>query len=129
MELGSIYRIEAKSLTKVMGLSELDLDAVYKAIGITPSRLSKWIAMHGATGVTANGKNFLAPEYPRLSIVAFMYVDSVCVSGTDLVEIRTECLNAAAKTNDENTAKILHSIAAFAEAAATDGAALEFGHP
>jgi hypothetical protein len=113
------------------GIGHVELRAynqVYAAIGVDRRRFSAWLAVNGPNGVGKNGE-VLAPSFPVLSKVAWMYVDPIDLTMDEMRSLIGECERAAARTSDSEALRELLAVRTFVDDALTRSAPVRFGHP
>lgn len=103
---------------------------IYAAIGVTQKDFAKWENRHGmdSTGIDEAG-NMLAPGYPVLSKVAWMYIDPVMLTSAETSSLIQECHRAIVNSTNESAKLELEAISSLAEKAFSNSAVIQFGPP
>src|SRR6266481_2117952 len=117
--------------TDITGHVEIrSYSAIYAAIGVTSKRLSEWQSRYGldSLGVGENGE-LLAPGFPILSKVAWMFIDPVDLSDSESRDLITECEKAILRAEDSEAREELAQIRTLALTALERRAVIRFGHP
>jgi hypothetical protein len=100
---------------------------IYAAIGIDRDKFSMWVSTHGPSGAGQHGE-VLAPAFPVLSKVAWMFVDPVDLTGDEARALTEECERAAARTSDSDAIKQFEAIRGLAADALARSANVRFGY-
>jgi hypothetical protein len=102
---------------------------IYEAIGVNQKIFAEWEGRHGmdTAGLDDAGK-VLAPGYPVLSKVAWMYVDPVTLTSAETSALIQECHRAIINSASESAKRELEAISFLADAI-SNSAVIQFGHP
>jgi hypothetical protein len=105
-------------------------ERLYGAMGVTREKLEQWQDAHGmdSLGVDQRGL-YLAPEYPVLSKVAWMFIDPVDLSHEETVNLIAECDKLIAQSDDSIAKEEFRRIRKLASTAVERSQAVRFGYP
>jgi hypothetical protein len=128
-----VVRAVAPNSSERTGTESVGIHAfneIYAAIGVHPQDFERWENTHGmySPGVDANGE-MLAPGYPILSKVAYMYIDPVTLTSAETTDLVQECHRAIMNSATESAKRELEAIGSLAEKALSNSAVIQFGHP
>ena len=130
--LGIVRVVDPESLKNVTAdsVGVWAFNEIYASIGVTRHDFEEWEDQHGmdSLGTDASGK-VLAPGYPVLSKVAWMYVDPVTLTSAETSALVQECERAIPNGVTESAKRELKEIRALAEKALSSSAVIHFGHP
>jgi hypothetical protein len=106
-----------------------DLSAFYEVLGASDDDFENWMEQYGLRhpGQDADG-NFLIPDFPILSKVMWMNIDSVRLSGSEVAILIKECERAGRLATGTSQSTLFKDLACLARRAESQGAELEFGH-
>ena len=103
---------------------------IYAAIGVTQKEFAEWEGKHGMDSAGRDeAGNMLAPGYPVLSKVAWMYIDPVTLTSAETTALVQECQRAILNISSESAKRELEAISSLAEKALSNSAVIQFGHP
>ncbi len=128
-----IVRVIASASSIEMAADSVGIRAyneIYAAIGVGQKEFAQWESKHGmdSSGIDEEGKT-LAPSYPVLSKVAWMYIDPVTLTPAETLALIHECERAMLGTESKSAKDELARIRALAEVAVSSSSVIEFGHP
>lgn len=130
--LGVVWAVAPESSRKVIpdSVGIRAFNELYASIGVTREEFDRWESEHGmdSLGTDANGK-VLAPGYPVLSKVAWMYIDPVTLTPAETEALIQECERAILSSANESAKHELEAIRALAGKALSNAAVIQFGHP
>lgn len=103
---------------------------IYAAVGVTRQEFAEWENLHGMDreGVDEAG-NMLAPGYPVLSKVAWMYINPVTLTSAETSALIQECRRAIANSTSEPAKNEPEPIRSLPEKALSNSAVLQLGQP
>jgi hypothetical protein len=128
-----IVRVIAPASSIEMATDSVGIRAyneIYAAVGVGQKEFAQWESKHGmdSYGVDEEGRT-LAPSYPVLSKVAWMYIDPVMLTPAETSALIHECERAMLGTESKSAKDELAGIRALAEVAVSRSSVIEFGHP
>jgi hypothetical protein len=104
-----------------------DLGPLYERLGARSDAFARWEKHHGyCTGVTPEGEAFL-PDFPIFSTVAWMNIDWVLLSGSEVLQLIEECERAERQAEGTPEAELFRRIGDLGRRAATQGSQVRFG--
>lgn len=105
-----------------------DLAGPYHLLGLSDERMVQWQRDYGvdSLGKSPSGQ-YLIPEFPIFSKVAWMHVDPVIITGKEIHQLIQEC-EKAERLADGPEAGAFRDIRLLAQRAIELGGSLEFGH-
>lgn len=103
---------------------------IYASVGVGPNDFSVWQEKYGfgTLGRTDKGVLFV-PDYPILSKIAWMGIDSVDLSSAETSMLIEECTKARRKSTNASASAELEALIALARKAIAVGGAVRFGLP
>ena len=105
------------------------LGDLYETLGASSWDFLEWQSRYGMASLGRNPEGqFLIPRFPIFSKVAWMHIDPVLLSTTEVDDLTQECERATTLAETMTTRESFQSICAIAERARRLGALIEFGH-
>ncbi|MFV3078140.1 hypothetical protein [Niveispirillum fermenti] len=101
----------------------------YNELGLSPGRFEEWTSNFGADccGISPDGE-FLIPEFPVFSRLAWMDIDPVVLFHDDIINLIIECDNLIEKTNNIEVSLEAVNIKTLAQSAIINDFCIKFDY-